>query len=123
MGTPDTRVTSDATGSSVDVVPLDRRHNARLEIAVEGERFYWATREMRMLELVYDSPAYVIFAAVDGTGYIKMAKFWDENALTASKRSQILQAQPVEHDYMEHLVDYGLAAITYFGTASYAAPR
>ena len=123
VGTPDTRVIFDATESSVEVVPLDRRYDARLEIAVEDGRFYWATREMKELEVVYDGPAYVIFAAVDGTGYIKMAKFWDENARAASERAQSLQGQPAEHDYMEHLVDLGLGAITYIGTASYATPR
>ena len=99
------------------------RDNFRLEIITEDDRFYWASREMKELELVYDGPAYVILAAIDGTGYIKMAKYWDETARAAAMLQQSILGQPVEHEYMEHIVDYGFGAITYIGTVTHAAPR
>ena len=70
-------------------------------------KFYWESRGNKPL-LKIDSNAFVIFLAVDGSGYVRVLKPEFKQAAAS------ISATEKNYDYVEHLL-LGLRTITYYG--------
>ena len=70
-------------------------------------KFFWETRGNKPL-LKIDSGAFVIFLAVDGSGYIRLIKPSLKGAASTMSNTE------KNFDYVEHLI-LGLRSVTYYG--------
>lgn len=93
--------------NSSDVAPAQAKEFEVL-ITQDGEDFFWASRENKPL-LRLENQNFITFVAIDGVGYIKIAK-----PRTVQLMKQKLPNYPFT--YIEHLTA-GLTAYTYFGVA------
>lgn len=93
--------------NSSEVTPTQAKEFEVL-VTQDGEDFFWASRENKPL-LRMESQNFVTFVAIDGVGYIKIAK-----PHTVQLLKQKMPNYPFT--YIEHMTA-GLTAHTYFGVA------
>lgn len=74
-------------------------------------KFIWASRENKPLVKIDTGGAFLIFLAVDGSGYIRVIK---PNFKSAAS---LMSPTEKSFDYIEHLL-LGLRTITYYGKAN-----
>ena len=119
MGYPDTRISSNGVGSSVDEVPEDRRQGSKAVIIGSDDHYFWASRGNRQM-VAFDGPAFTIYQALDGSGYVKVLRSDIDDPMTTlgAVGLMALQGNSGGHVYMEHLVDRALSSITYWGFGS-----
>ena len=72
-----------------------------------GSEYYWASRENTPLTRI-DGPAYTMFVATTGAGYVKVLQ--PEQRANAS----LFDPAAANYDYVEHIL-VGLGSITYYG--------
>lgn len=87
-------------------LPPEKAKEFEVLITRDGEDFFWASRENKPL-LRLDSQNFVTFVAIDGAGYIRIAK---SHAVAMLKK----QISGYPFTYVEHLTA-GLTTYTYFG--------
>lgn len=93
--------------NSSDVTPAQAKEFEAL-ITQDGEDFFWASRENKLL-LCLENENFITYVAIDGVGYIKIAK-----PHTIKLMKQQLPDYPFT--YIEHMTA-GLTTYTYFGVA------
>ena len=74
-------------------------------------KFIWASRENKPLVKIDTGGAFVMFVAVDGSGYIRQIKPSFKNA------ASLMSSTEKSFDYIEHLL-LGLRTVTYYGMAN-----
>ena len=74
-------------------------------------KFIWASRENKPLVKIDNGGAFLIFLAVDGSGYIRQIKPNFKNA------ASLMSSTEKSFDYIEHLL-LGLRTVTYYGMAN-----
>ena len=74
-------------------------------------KFIWASRENKPLVKIDTGGAFVMFVAVDGSGYIRLIKPNFKNA------ASVMSSTEKSFDYIEHLL-LGLRTVTYYGMAN-----
>ena len=74
-------------------------------------KFIWASRENKPLVKIDTGGAFLIFLAVDGSGYVRLIKPNFKNA------ASLMSPTEKSFDYIEHLL-LGLRTITYYGVAN-----
>ena len=74
-------------------------------------KFIWASRENKPLVKIDTGGAFIIYVAVDGSGYIRQIKPNFKNA------ASLMSSTEKSFDYIEHLL-LGLRTITYYGMAN-----
>ena len=91
---------------------LDRATASTLSCVIKEKdgKFYWETRGNKPLFKI-DSNAFVIYVAVDGSGYVRILKPEFKQAAAA------ISATEKNYDYVEHLL-LGLRTVTYYGAAN-----
>ncbi len=71
-------------------------------------KFFWVSRENKQLVKIDTRGAFLIFLAVDGSGYIRLIKPELKDA------ASLMSATEKSFDYIEHLL-LGLRTVTYYG--------
>jgi hypothetical protein len=77
---------------------------------VDG-KFIWTSRENKPLVKIDTGGAFLMFLAVDGSGYIRLIKPNFKNA------ASVMSSTEKSFDYIEHLL-MGLRTVTYYGMAN-----
>ena len=109
-GLPTVKITEGGVERSAE--KLDRATASTLSCVIKEKdgKFYWETRGSKPL-LKIDSNAFVIYVAIDGSGYVRVLKPEFKQAAAA------ISATEKNYDYVEHLL-LGLRTITYYGIAN-----
>jgi hypothetical protein len=109
-GLPTLKITEGGVERSAD--KLDRATASSLFCVINEKdgKFYWETRGNKPL-LKIDSNAFVIYVAVDGSGYVRVLK------PEFKKAAASISATEKNYDYVEHML-LGLRTITYYGIAT-----
>ena len=109
-GLPSVKITEGGVERSAE--KLDRTTASTLSCVIKEKdgKFYWETRGNKPL-LKIDSNAFVIFLAVDGSGYVRVLKPEFKQAAAS------ISVTEKNYDYVEHLL-LGLRTITYYGLAN-----
>ncbi len=109
-GLPSVKITEGGVERSAE--KLDRATASTLSCVIKEKdgKFYWETRGNKPL-LKIDGNAFVIFLAVDGSGYVRVLKPEFKQAAAS------ISATEKNYDYVEHLL-LGLRTITYYGVTN-----
>jgi hypothetical protein len=109
-GLPTLKITEGGVERSAD--KLDRATASSLFCVINEKdgKFYWETRGNKPL-LKIDSNEFVIYVAVDGSGYVRILKPKFKQAAAS------ISATEKNYDYVEHIL-IGLRTITYYGIAT-----
>ena len=109
-GLPSVKITEGGVENSAE--KLDRATASTLFCVINEKdgKFYWETRGNKPL-LKIDSNAFVIYVAVDGSGYVRVLK------PEFKKAAASISATEKNYDYVEHML-LGLRTITYYGIAT-----
>ena len=109
-GLPTVKITEGGVERSAE--KLDRATASTLFCVINEKdgKFYWETRGNKPL-LKIDSNAFVIYLAVDGSGYVRVLK------PEFKKAAASISATEKNYDYVEHML-LGLRTITYYGIAT-----
>ena len=109
-GLPSVKITEGGVERSAE--KLDRATASTLFCVINEKdgKFYWETRGNKPL-LKIDSNEFVIYVAVDGSGYVKVLKPEFKQAAAS------ISATEKNYDYVEHML-LGLRTITYYGIAT-----
>jgi len=109
-GLPTVKITEGGVERSAE--KLDRATASTLFCVINEKdgKFYWETRGNKPL-LKIDSNAFVIYVAVDGSGYVRVLKPEFKQAAAS------ISATEKNYDYVEHML-LGLRTITYYGIAT-----
>ncbi len=111
-GMPVTRITINEGKSNKAILTLAQKIENKVKIVKEGDKYYWASRNM--LELVpINSGLYVTYVAVTGAGYIRTLPLL--RALVPYTDSKLSCENSLDNLlYFEHIV-YQMGSITYYG--------
>lgn len=71
-----------------------------------GDNYYWASRENTRLIRI-DGPAYTMFLAPNGSGYVKIVQS------ERRKDASLFDSAAEKYDYVEHIL-LGLGSISYY---------
>ena len=104
-GYPKIKLSEDDKGRTKEELNTDKQIEYRCIISKIGNKFYWTSRESKLL-IPNISGAFIIFTAIDGSGYIKIVDPSYKDMQTGSA---------LTYDYREHL-PFLLNSITYYGT-------
>ena len=109
-GLPTVKITEGGVERSAE--KLDRATASTLFCVINEKdgKFYWETRGNKPL-LKIDSNAFVIYVAVDGSGYVRILKPEFKQAAAS------ISATEKNYDYVEHMM-LGLRAVTYYGVSN-----
>ena len=109
-GSPSVKITESGVERSAE--KLDRATASSLSCVIKEKdgKFYWETRGNKPL-LKIDSNAFVIYLAVDGSGYVRVLKPEFKQAAAS------ISATEKNYDYVEHML-LGLRTVTYYGVAN-----
>ena len=109
-GLPAVKITEGGVERSAE--KLDRATASTLTCVIKEKdgKFYWETRGNKSL-LKIDTNAFVIYVAVDGSGYVRVLKPEFKQAAAS------ISATEKNYDYVEHMM-LGLRAVTYYGVSN-----
>jgi hypothetical protein len=107
IGTPNVKIIENGVERSLEKVEKSKELSLACVVREIDGRFYWESRGNRQL-LKTDSGAFVTYAAVDGSGYIRAIKPSMKDA------ASIMSVAEKNFDYIEHLL-LGLRTVTYYG--------
>lgn len=74
-------------------------------------KFFWVSRENKQLVKIDTRGAFLIFLAIDGSGYIRIIKPELKDA------ASLMSTTEKTFDYLEHIL-LGLRTITYYGKST-----
>ena len=106
-GLPSVKITEGGVERSAEKLDKATAFTLSCVIKEKDGRFYWETRGNKPL-LKIDSNAFVIYVAVDGSGYVRVLKPEFKQA------AALISATEKNYDYVEHLL-LGLRTVTYYG--------
>ena len=110
-GIPSVKVTEGGVERNAEKIEQSKAMIVTCVIKEIDGKFIWASRENKPLVKIDTGGAFLIFLAVDGSGYIRLIKPNFKN--TAS----LMSSTEKSFDYIEHLL-LGLRTITYYGMAN-----
>jgi hypothetical protein len=106
-GIPSVKVSEGGIERNVEKVEKSKAMSVACIVKEIDGKFFWETRGNKPL-LKIDSGAFVIFLAVDGSGYVRLIKPSLKEAASQMSNTE------KNFDYIEHLI-LGLRAVTYYG--------
>ncbi len=106
-GIPSVKVTEGGIERNAEKVEKSKASSVACIIKEIEGKFFWETRGNKPL-LKIDSGAFVIFLAVDGSGYIRLIK------PSLKEAASVMSNTEKNFDYVEHLI-LGLRSVTYYG--------
>jgi hypothetical protein len=109
-------ITGEAVCSKTDLTK-GMQERPRCVISRIGEGYYWASRNNTPLNRS-ESGIFVVFSAINGSGYIKILM----PELKPAKSAASLIGVSGKHDYVEHL-SHMLGGVTYYGTIDNVLPH
>ena len=107
-GIPSVKVIEGGIERNSENLVQARAKDALCVITEIDGKFFWASRDNKQLVKFDTGGAFLIFLAVDGSGYIRLIKSNQKEAAAAMSDTER------EYDYIEHLL-LGLRTITYYG--------
>jgi hypothetical protein len=106
-GIPSVKVTEGGTERNAEKIEQAKALSVACVIKEIDGKFFWETRGNKPL-LKIESGAFIIFIAVDGSGYIRLIKPSLKEAASQMSNTE------KNFDYIEHLI-LGLRSVTYYG--------
>jgi hypothetical protein len=106
-GLPSVKVTEGGIERSAEKIEQSKASNVACIVKEIDGKFFWETRGNKPL-LKIDSGAFVIFLAVDGSGYVRLIK------PSLKEATSLMSNTEKNFDYVEHLI-LGLRTVTYYG--------
>jgi hypothetical protein len=107
-GIPSVKVTEGGIERNTEKIEQPKALTVACVIKEIDGKFFWVSRENKQLVKIDTRGAFLIFLAVDGSGYIRIIKPELKDA------AALMSATEKTFDYIEHLL-LGLRAITYYG--------
>ena len=106
-GLPSIKITESGVERTAEKLDRAAASTVACVIKEKDGKFYWETRGNKPL-LKIDSSAFLIFVAVDGSGYVRVLKPEFKQAAAS------ISATEKNYDYVEHML-LGLRTVTYYG--------
>ncbi len=106
-GIPSVKVTEGGNERNAEKIEKSKALSVACIVKEIDGKFYWETRGNKPL-LKIDSGAFILFLAVDGSGYVRLIKPSLKDAASAMSNTE------KTFDYVEHLI-LGLRSVTYYG--------
>ena len=106
-GIPSVKVTEGGIERNSEKIEQSKAISVACIVKEIDGKFFWETRGNKPLVKI-DSGAFIIFLAVDGSGYIRFIKPALKEAVS------VMSATEKSFDYVEHLI-LGLRSVTYYG--------
>jgi len=106
-GIPSVKVSEGGVERNIEKIEKSKALSVACIIKEIDGKFYWETRGNKPLVKI-DSGAFIIFLAVDGSGYVRLIKPSLKEAASGMSTTE------KNFDYVEHLT-LGLRAVTYYG--------
>jgi hypothetical protein len=106
-GLPSVKVTEGGIERSAEKIEQSKAISVVCIVKEIEGKFFWETRGNKPL-LRIDSGAFVIFLAVDGSGYVRLIK------PSLKEATSLMSNTEKNFDYVEHLI-LGLRTVTYYG--------
>jgi hypothetical protein len=111
VGVPSVRVTEGGIERNAEKLEQSKSMELACVVKEIDGKFIWASRENKPLVKIDSGGAFLIFIAIDGSGYVRLIKPNFKNA------ASLMSPTEKSFDYIEHLL-LGLRTITYYGKAS-----
>ena len=106
-GIPSVKVTEGGTERNAEKIESAKALSVACVVKEIDGKFFWETRGNKPL-LKIESGAFIIFIAVDGSGYVRLIKPSLKEAASQMSNTE------KNFDYIEHLI-LGLRSVTYYG--------
>ena len=106
-GLPSVKVTEGGDERNSEKIEQSKAASVACIVKEIDGKFFWETRGNKPL-LKIDSGAFIIFIAVDGSGYVRLIKPSLKEAASQMSNTE------KNFDYIEHLI-LGLRSVTYYG--------
>jgi hypothetical protein len=107
-GLPSVKISEGGVERIAEKIEPTKAQNISCVIKEVDGKFFWVSRENKQLVKIDARGAFLIFLAVDGSGYIRMIKPELKDA------ASLMSATEKSFDYIEHLL-LGLRTVTYYG--------
>ena len=107
-GLPSIKISEGGVERIAEKIEATKVQNISCVIREVDGKFFWVSRENKQLVKIDTRGAFLIFLAVDGSGYIRMIKPELKDA------ASLMSATEKSFDYIEHLL-LGLRTVTYYG--------
>jgi hypothetical protein len=107
-GIPSVKVTEGGNERNAEKVEQSKASSVACIIKEIDGKFFWVSRENKQLVKIDTRGAFLIFLAIDGSGYIRIIKPELKDA------ASLMSSTEKTFDYLEHLL-LGLRTITYYG--------
>lgn len=107
-GLPFVKISEGGVERLAERIEPSKAQNISCVIREVDGKFYWASRENKQLVKIDARGAFLIFLAVDGSGYIRIIKPELKDA------ASLMSVTEKSFDYLEHLL-LGLRTVTYYG--------
>lgn len=106
-GVPSVKVIEAGINRNAENIEQSKALNVACIVKEIDGKFFWETRGNKPL-LKIDSGAFILFLAVDGSGYVRLIKPSLKDAASVMSNTE------KNFDYVEHLI-LGLRSVTYYG--------
>jgi hypothetical protein len=106
-GIPSVKVTEGGIERNAEKIEQAKASSVACIIKEIDGKFFWETRGSKPL-LKIDSGAFIIFFAIDGSGYVRLIK------PSLKEAASVMSNTEKNFDYVEHLI-LGLRSVTYYG--------
>lgn len=103
-GVPSVKIAEHGTHRVASDLSSDQAEKWQCVVLHENGKYYWASREMKMLRVVR-GVGYATYLTDDGSGYIRVRE-----ADPAEREGEFVEP----YRYVEHLL-LGLSSVTYYG--------
>ena len=107
-GLPSVKISEGGVERIAERIEPSKAQNISCVIKEADGKFFWASRENKQLVKIDSRGAFLVFLAVDGSGYIRIIKPELKDA------ASLMSATEKSFDYIEHLL-LGLRSVTYYG--------
>ena len=109
-GIPSVKVTEGGVERNSEKIEQSKASSVACIIKEIDGKFFWVSRENKQLVKIDTRGAFLIFLAIDGSGYIRIIKPELKDA------ASLMSTTEKTFDYLEHLL-LGLRTITYYGNS------
>ena len=107
IGTPNLKILESGLERSLEKIEKSKELTVACVVREVDGKFYWESRGNKQL-LKIDNGTFVIYSAIDGSGYIRVIKPSMKNSVS------VMSSTEANFDYVEHLL-LGLRSVTYYG--------
>ena len=106
-GIPSVKVTEGGIERTAEKIEQSKSFSVACIVKEMDGKYFWETRGNKQL-LKIDSGAFILFLAVDGSGYVRLIK------PSLKEVASVMSNTEKNFDYVEHLT-LGLRSVTYYG--------